>query len=127
MADLFREADLRAELDEEEIDYFGKEAGLGMNNGNGIRHHRRMPTESSGDEDRPLEMSTLNGGARTSPKKKGSPRGSGRTVRGARNERPRSQRTKSLVSLASEDDLLGRRMKGLTGNLMGDGGMPQTP
>jgi hypothetical protein len=34
---------------------------------------------------------------------------------------------KSLVSLASEDDLLGRRMKGLTGNLMGDGGVPQTP
>ncbi|KAI4752261.1 lipase [Aureobasidium sp. EXF-3400] len=129
MADLFREADMRAELDEEgeETDYFGNEAGLGMKKSNGIRHHRRMPTESSGDEDRPLEMSTLNGGARTSPKKKGSPRGGGRAVRGARNERPRNERMKSLVSLASEDDLLGRRMKGLTGNLMGDGGMPQTP
>ncbi|KAI4716805.1 lipase [Aureobasidium sp. EXF-10727] len=129
MADLFREADMRAELDEEgeETDYFGNEAGLGVKKSNGIRHHRRMPTESSGDEDRPLEMSTLNGGARTSPKKKGSPRGGGRAVRGARNERPRNERMKSLVSLASEDDLLGRRMKGLTGNLMGDGGMPQTP
>ncbi|KAG9738128.1 lipase, partial [Aureobasidium melanogenum] len=129
MADLFREADMRAELDEEgeETDYFGNEAGSGMKKSNGIRHHRRMPTESSGDEDRPLEMSTLNGGARTSPKKKGSPRGGGRAVRGARNERPRNERMKSLVSLASEDDLLGRRMKGLTGNLMGDGGVPQTP
>jgi acetyl esterase/lipase len=129
MADLFREADMRAELDEEgeETDYFGNEAGSGMKKSNGIRHHRRMPTESSGDEDRPLEMSTLNGGARTSPKKKGSPRGGGRAVRGARNERPRNERMKSLVSLASEDDLLGRRMEGLTGNLMGDGGMPQTP
>ncbi|KAH0212821.1 lipase, partial [Aureobasidium melanogenum] len=129
MADLFREADMRAELDEEEAetDYFGNEAGSGMKKSNGIRHHRRMPTESSGDEDRPLEMSTLNGGARTSPKKRGSPRGGGRVVRGARNERPRNERMKSLVSLASEDDLLGRRMKGLTGNLMGDGGVPQTP
>jgi acetyl esterase/lipase len=129
MADLFREADMRAELAEEgeETDYFGNEAGMGMKKSNGIRHHRRMPTESSGDEDRPLEMSTLNGGARTSPRKKGSPRGGGRVVRGARNERPRNERMKSLVSLASEDDLLGRRMKGLTGALMGDVGMPQTP
>jgi acetyl esterase/lipase len=129
MADLFREADMRAELAEkgEETDYFGNETGMGMKKSNGIRHHRRMPTESSGDEDRPLEMSTLNGGARTSPKKNGSPRGAGRVVRGARNERPRNERIKSLVSLASEDDLLGRRMKGLTGALMGDSGMPQTP
>lgn len=126
MADLFREADLRAQ-EAEESDYFGEAAGLGLNKSNGVRHHRRMLTESSGDEDRPLEMSTLNGGARTSPKKKGSPRGNGRFARGARNERPRSQRTKSLVSLASEDDLLGRRMNGLTGHLMGDGGVPQTP
>jgi acetyl esterase/lipase len=129
MADLFREADMRAELAEEgeETDYFGNETGMGKKKSNGIRHHRRMPTESSGDEDRPLEMSTLNGGARTSPKKNGSPRGAGRVVRGARNERPRNERIKSLVSLASEDDLLGRRMKGLTGALMGDSGMPQTP
>ena len=125
MADLFREADARTHA-EEESDYFG-DTGLGIKASNGIRHHRRMPTESSGDEDRPLEMSTLGNSARTSPKKKGSPRGGGRAVRGARNERPKSQRMKSLVSLASEDDLLGRRMKGLTGGLMGEGGVPQTP
>jgi hypothetical protein len=32
-------------------------------------------------------------------------------------------RRKSLVSLASEDDLLGRRMKALSGSLGGDGVM----
>jgi hypothetical protein len=41
-------------------------------------------------------------------------RGRGRSDRGRR---------KSLVSLASEDDLLGRRMKSLTGGLGGDGGI----
>ena len=48
---------------------------------------------------------------------KGGPvRGRGRTRKSDRGRR------KSLVSLASEDDLLGRRMKGLTGGLGGDGG-----
>jgi hypothetical protein len=42
-------------------------------------------------------------------------RGRGRTRKSDRGRR------KSLVSLASEDDLLGRRMKGLTGGLGGDG------
>lgn len=77
------------------------------------RHHRRMPTESSGDEDRPLEMSSSlakeNGHAQ--PR---STRNHGRRVR-----RGASDRSRSMVSLASEEDLLGRRMKGLTGGLMG--------
>jgi acetyl esterase/lipase len=144
MADLFREADiLRAEQEghgggeeeeeEEEVEYFGSDAAASVK-ANGARHHRRMPTESSGDEDRPLEMSTLNSGARSSPKKRGSP--GVRSSKGSRNERSKGgngggshhhQRRKSLVSLASEDDFLGRRMKGLTGHLMGDVGMPQTP
>ncbi|KAL8741921.1 MAG: hypothetical protein Q9190_005531 [Brigantiaea leucoxantha] len=71
------------------------------------RHHRRVPTqESSGDEDRPLEMSSLRSG---SSRRNGKPR----KLDVAR------ERNKSLVSLASEDDLLGRRMKGLAGGLMG--------
>jgi hypothetical protein len=82
---------------------------------------------------RPLEMSSLS----TSSKKRGSPKGNGngngrvpagRIVRGARNSRSKSQRAKSLVSLASEDDLLKRRMNGLTGYLLdSDGAMPSTP
>jgi hypothetical protein len=41
----------------------------------------------------------------------------------------RGRRRKSLVSLASSDDLLGRRMKGLAGGLMGLGedDAPPTP
>ena len=77
------------------------------------RHHRRMPTESSGDEDRPLEMSSSiakeNGDARNR-----STRGRVRRVR-----RSTDDRSRSMVSLASEEDLLGRRMKGLTVGLMG--------
>ncbi|KAF1991379.1 alpha/beta-hydrolase [Aulographum hederae CBS 113979] len=45
-------------------------------------------------------------------------------------KRPENRRQKSLVSLASSDDLLGRRMKGLTGGLMGGGlgeEVPPTP
>ncbi|USP80924.1 hormone-sensitive lipase [Curvularia clavata] len=86
-----------------------------------VRHHRRTDTMSSADEDRPLEMTVLskgkrspqdnqNGGARDA-----NARGRGRVRRSDRGRR------KSLVSLASEDDLLGRRMKGLTGGLGGGG------
>lgn len=79
------------------------------------RHHRRMPTgtESSGDDDRPLEMSSSiakeNGHAQS------------QSIRGRRRRAGygRDDRTKSMVSLASEEDLLGRRMKGLAGGLMG--------
>jgi acetyl esterase/lipase len=84
------------------------------------RHHRRTGTASSAEEDRPLEMTMFNKGRR-SPQKNDTEsiygvrgRGRGRSDRGRR---------KSLVSLASEDDLLGRRMKSLTGGLGGDGGI----
>lgn len=126
MRDIFHDADLREEeaaraRDEvvyDESDYFGS-------NGK-PRHHRRTLTESSGDEgDRPLEMSTIN--ARNSPGK-GSPKTWPRKMKSVRNsDRPSNYRRKSLVSLASEDDLLGRRMKGLTSNLMGDVEHPTTP
>ena len=82
------------------------------------RHHKRVPTESSGDEDRPLEMSAL----RLSPQK-GPAEGNGyrRANRGRGKKRGGEdvKRQRSMVSLASEDDLLGRRMKGLAGGLMG--------
>ena len=73
------------------------------------RHHRRMPTESSGDEDRPLEMGGSNHAGN------GASRG-----RGKRSKRPVAQRKKSLMSLASEEDLLGRRMQNVAGGLMGE-------
>lgn len=81
------------------------------------RHHRRTNTASSAEEDRPLEMTVLNKGKR-SPPQPNAPgvRGRARAARG-----DRGSRRKSLVSLASEDDLLGRRMKSLTGGLGGDG------
>ncbi|KAI9873961.1 MAG: hypothetical protein M1830_010353, partial [Pleopsidium flavum] len=77
------------------------------------RHHHRALTESSGDEDRPLEMSSIK-----------PPKVNGNTIRGkGRKHRTRDdghpKRNRSMVSLASEDDLLGRRMKGLAGGLMG--------
>ncbi|KAF4550154.1 Hypothetical protein D9617_18g033450 [Elsinoe fawcettii] len=107
------------------------------------RHHRRTRTMSSGDEDRPLEMSAI----RTSPnirkkkdegKKEGSAvtviqagkaprstpdakgRGRGESVSSQTDAaRARREKTRSIAALASSDDLLGRRMKGLTGGLMG--------
>jgi acetyl esterase/lipase len=95
----------------------------------GQRHHRRKPTESSGDEDRPLEMSVI----RVKDKGKGVENGRVEkdTAREHGRARPslRERRRKSLVSLASEDDLLGRRMMGFTSGLlsMEDEGVPPTP
>jgi hypothetical protein len=114
-------------------DYFGSGATAGLAEAvNSLvstqraRHHHRSGTASSADEDRPLEMSMLSKGKAKSSPKAGSgenasekpyvpQRGRGRTRKSDRGRR------KSLVSLASEDDLLGRRMKGLTGGLGGDG------
>lgn len=86
------------------------------------RHHRRLPTqESSGDEDRPLEMSTL--GSRKEEKDSSANEDYFKPRRKGRPRRVDIDRSKnrSTVSLASEDDLLGRRMKGLTGALLGEG------
>ena len=79
------------------------------------RHHRRVPTESSGDEDNPLEMSS---NSMTESGNAASHSVRGRT-KSARMRRASAQRNRSMVSLASEEDLLGRRMKGLAGGLMG--------
>ena len=74
------------------------------------RYHRRMVTESSGDEDMPLQMNAVSG------------KENGHSSTRSRNDRVRKhtyRRSRSMVSLASEDDLLGRRMKGLASGLMG--------
>ena len=78
---------------------------------NSARHHHRVPTESSGDEDNPLMMSSSRGQA---PQPRTSRRGRGKRVRHAEEGRSRS-----MVSLGSETDLMARRMKGLAGGLMG--------
>jgi len=103
----------------------------------GGRHHYRRKTESSGDEDPGLEMSM-------SSSRKGKGKGKGkerdgdeerkkkeklvreemerrREDRGRAVEREKLVRKKSMVSLASSDDLLGRRMLGLAGPLTGRG------
>jgi acetyl esterase/lipase len=108
------------------------------------RHHYRTRTESSGDEDFGLEMSM------TSSKSKGKASPASKEAEKQMEEtrrkkerllkehleekresrrrpdgrgRGRVQRKKSMVTLASSDDLLGRRMLGLAGPLtgMGDG------
>ena len=109
------------------------------------RHHFRRPTESSGDEDFGLEMSMTS----SKSKSKASPtsekieaqreatrrkkerllkehleeKRESRSARGGGEGRGRGrvQRKKSMVTLASSDDLLGRRMLGLTGPLTGIG------
>jgi acetyl esterase/lipase len=100
----------------------------------GTRQDRRLRTESSGDEDRPLEMSVMSlkrGSGRDSEQRRV---GNGRIEKedgaAASNRRTiKQRRRKSLVSLASEDDLLGRRMKGLTSGLLslGEDNVPPTP
>lgn len=89
----------------------------------GRHHHRTMTGDSSADEDAPLAMSSLNSKGETPPTSNGS--GSGGRGRGkgrghdSRPESPELDRSKSVGSLGSEEDLLKRRMKGLTISLMG--------
>jgi len=108
-------------------------------------HHHRRRTESSGDEDVGLEMSMssskgkgkagkgLGLGVGALAKKKEEERRKKEGLlkeqlreRGERRQKEKSdgmERRKSMVSLASEDDLLGRRMLGLAGPLTGMGDM----
>jgi acetyl esterase/lipase len=102
------------------------------------RHHRRV--ESSGDEDRPLEINMTRARGRTisdeAKKKEASKldatpdaqepeqasskkeRANGRSRGSGKPGKP-GRKSKSLVKLNSSDDLLGRRMQGLTGTLTG--------
>ncbi|PNH43878.1 hypothetical protein VD0004_g3707 [Verticillium dahliae] len=116
-------------------------------NGSG-KHHSRTLTESSADEDRPLEIAMTRAG-RGRERTRGAGRGKGKEVayedsrdaepgvepideerdgetigrvRQRQGVRPRSGTTgKSLNKLKSSDDLLGRRMQGLAGGLTGLG------
>lgn len=102
----------------ERSDYFGSHPGLaeavnGLSRSGSRHHHRTGTTESSADDDKPLEMSLL------SRNRKSPPMPPARKERERASAKARRGRRKSLVSLASEDDLLGRRMKGLTSGLRG--------
>lgn len=115
------------------------------------RHHFRKPTESSGDEDLGLEMSMISSKGKgkgkeaaaavrdekererlrrkkerllrehLDEKREGRKMGADGQESGSARGRGRVQRKKSLVTLASSDDLLGRRMLGLAGPLTGRG------
>jgi hypothetical protein len=101
-------------------------------------------SESSGDEDRPLEISMTRMRRRTSPtsptkpnganvegNKAGKVNGVGGSSsrpdpgpyegRGKKSGRGGAKKSESLVKLGSEDDLLGRRMGGLVSGLTGMG------
>lgn len=125
MRDVFHQADLRESetpTDERVLgDYFSQ-----------VGRDDRRRSEFSDNEDRPLEMSTLsftsnspgrqkssNSGCSRSGEKRGaSGRGQIRKAARSGTTSPISTR-KSLVKLSSADDLMGRRMQGLTGGLMG--------
>lgn len=116
---------------------FSRTLTNGIQNNHQRHHHRTQSTESSGDEDRPLEMSSSsnhnrdggngsspiannannNGSTVDSPRRSSQEASSRRKI--SRGKLLSLGREKSLVRLASEDDLLGRRMKGLAGGLMG--------
>jgi hypothetical protein len=96
---------------------------LSHSRGDGRHHHRTMTGESSADEDAPLAMSSLTR-EDTPPTSNGHTRGGrgrGGRRRGhdTRSDSPEMDRSKSVASLGSEEDLLKRRMKGLTISLMG--------
>ncbi|KAJ9608617.1 hypothetical protein H2200_006388 [Cladophialophora chaetospira] len=82
------------------------------------RHHSRRATGESMDDDAPLIMSSL-----TTSKAETPPvytNGTATASRGRKQEeRDKLARNKSLISLGSEEDLLKRRMKGLTVGLLG--------
>ncbi|KAG9228207.1 Alpha/Beta hydrolase protein [Amylocarpus encephaloides] len=91
------------------------------------RNHYRSRTESSGEEDLGLEMSiTSRNKGKEKERKEGERKRKDKFLKEHLRESGKSrkrasmgQRKKSMVSLASSDDLLGRRMLGLAGPLTG--------
>ena len=79
----------------------------------------REPSDSSGEEDRPLEMTPVNGGAAAAAK---SPKSSRPREKQKKNGRA-LKRPKSGLRLGSQEDLLKRRMNGLAESLMGAAGV----
>ncbi|KAK1544869.1 hypothetical protein CPAR01_02371 [Colletotrichum paranaense] len=101
-----------------------------ITNGNSEgRHHNRV--ESSGDEDRPLEISMTRANRKNTLTKEPQvldesesivPDANGKKKNGrARGASKSAGASASLVKLKSTDDLLGRRMQGLAGGLTGVG------
>lgn len=91
------------------------------------QHHQHHMAESSGDEDKPLEisMTKLNRG-RSSTVSGGAEKAelvpNGKSDGGTSKPKKRIlSKNKSLIKLKSTDDLLNRRMEGLAGGLTGTG------
>ncbi len=89
---------------------------------------RHVRSESSGDEDRPLEMGMTKARQKKGGQKQDQDEDEGQDEEGgppANRKRKRNAKAGSeddnLVKLASSDDLLGRRMNGLMGGLTGVG------
>ena len=116
-----------AETEQKELGNGLMSPGGNLARGDGFGHKRRG--ESSGEEDMGLEMSM-------SSSRKGKARKTEREEqiqkkerlireemdkRKAAKQKPLPKRQKSMVSLASTEDLLGRRMLGLAGPLTGTG------
>ncbi|KAK2022006.1 alpha/beta-hydrolase [Colletotrichum zoysiae] len=106
-------------------------AGGHLTNGNTEgRHHLRA--ESSGDEDRPLEISMTRANRKNTLTKEPQAMDESESIvdKGEGGGKKRNGRARgaskssgaSLVKLKSTDDLLGRRMQGLAGGLTGVGG-----
>lgn len=94
----------------------------------GHHHHHQHQhlVESSGEEDKPLEMSmtkvSRGRGSIVSPEDGGAESPPQGKVNGTQKAKKRVlSKEKSLVKLKSTDDLLGRRMEGLAGGLTGIG------
>lgn len=104
-----------------------RDGGLGMGRGNGLeprageKNHKRTLTGGSEDDDI-LVMRAVNGNGIGNGHVNGVGRGGKRDLtRTPSPEETRLARSKSMMSLGSEEDLLKRRMKGLTVGLMGNG------
>ncbi|CZT06215.1 hypothetical protein WAI453_006326 [Rhynchosporium graminicola] len=103
----------------------------GYRSSGSAHHQRRKTAESSGDEDVGLEMSRSKGKGKQVLRKEDERRKKEILLREQLKERSDKrtkeksglglERRKSMVSLASSDDLLGRRMLGLAGPLTGMG------
>ncbi|KAL9078341.1 MAG: hypothetical protein Q9157_002733 [Trypethelium eluteriae] len=134
-----REASRPAAVDTTDVEHSSDHSRRRVPPQSKIRHHFRTRTESSGDDDRPLEMSmskiNLSSTKETPHNGAVLPRPSSPQLKRYKTQSEemthslQERRRKSLVSLASEDDLLGRRMRGLTGALLGGdaANVPKTP
>ena len=83
------------------------------------RHHSRRATGESMDDDAPLVMSSLTPSKESPPAAHANGVAKGESSKRKDEEKDKPARNKSLISLGSEEDLLKRRMKGLTVGLLG--------